>query len=214
MSLFNINDFKARMDTGLLRGNKFVVSLQTIPKGMNTQAWKQVYDDLPFYCESVDVPGVLLWTDEVKRYGYGPVEKKPYQPAFADARLVFRSDQDGDVFAFIRQWQALALNYQMSVTDSATITDTNGLGNYSNNFSGSPSNVMMPYELGYKAQYAVNVNITQYADDGTPVLIIKLRDAWPSLIVDMPLAWAATRSYAQLPVALVYTDLAVVQVLS
>lgn len=208
MVSFNIDEFLGKMTTGLLRSNKFSLELATLPHGMAGSEHAQLFPDLKFYCESVDIPGVLLQTNEVKRYGYGPVEKKPYMPAFADARCVFRSDQEGKVFAFIRQWQALALNYEFPSASSngGGIRDKKGYTNRSTGLGGTSRPELTPYELGYKRQYAVDVYITNYSEDGQAVGELTLRDAFPSLVADMPLAWAMTKAYAQLPVALTFTD--------
>ena len=35
--------------------------------------------NLAFLCESTNLPGVAFASSDIKRYGYGPIEKKPYR---------------------------------------------------------------------------------------------------------------------------------------
>lgn len=211
MVSFNIDEFKSRLTTGLLRNNKFVLQLDQLPHGMQGTKYASLYPyDLRFYCESVDIPGSILQTNNIKRYGYGPLEKKPYMPAFADCQVVFRSDQEGKVFNFIRQWQALAVNYQMRSSNAGqqnAINDQNGYSNPKKGLGGQAQRLLTPYELGYKRQYAVGVQIFMYSEDGKSESGIVLREAYPVVIADMPLAWAQTKSYAQLPVAFSFVDM-------
>lgn len=208
MPNFNIEDFKAKLRTGLLRNNKFKMQVGWI-NGMAGTPFFETSKDLEFYCESVDIPGAILQTNDVKRYGYGPMEKKPYMPAFADCRAVIRSDQEGKIFSFFRQWQALAVNYQMGARNgtSQAITDKNGWTNPNPGIGGAAKQLLTPYELGYKKNYATTVEIYMYSDDGKFQSGIILRDAYPVLTADMPLAWAQTKSYAQLPVAFSFVDM-------
>src|SRR5207302_938449 len=66
-------------------------------------------DRLRFWCEGSNVPGVALATEDIKRYGYGPSEKKPFAPIFQDLQLTFRCDAAGKIWDFLHAWQRVAV---------------------------------------------------------------------------------------------------------
>ena len=47
--------------------------------------------NLVMRCESVVIPGVNFFTsDNIRRYGYGPIERRPYLPQFKNAFHLYR----------------------------------------------------------------------------------------------------------------------------
>lgn len=190
MSNFDVAEFKAKVGGGPLRNNKFSVELGQLPPGMFGTSVAQTLKTLKFYAEAVDLPGSHLMTNGVhRRYGYGPVEKKPYSPLFGECRIVLRTDQDGNVFRFMREWQSVSVGF----TTEGLVADEDERGR-------------TPYEVGYKTDYAVMVTITTYGDDGRVAESIRLLDAWPMSVGDAPLAWSMNNSYAQLPVTLAFSQ--------
>lgn len=185
---FDVREFMARVGPPQ-RNNKYELTVDQLPPALSGTEHASVYPDLRFHCEAVDTPASLLMTQETRRYGYGPVEVKPYAPAFAPLQIVIVGDQDGRAFRFFRAWQASTINYEFD----RAITDTGygGLG---------------VYQVAYKTDYAVQVSITTYGEDGTPSETLVLREAYPSLIGSVPLAWAMTNTHSQLPVSLTFFD--------
>lgn len=212
---FNIEKFRARV-TPPLKSNKFLLTLKQVPPAMTVSSnatsnaqtsglsatWTTVFKDLSFYAEIVDLPGVELMTIPIRRYGYGPVELKPYEPRYGGCRVIFRGDQDGRVFEFMRAWQAVAVNYQFGYADNI-ISQTGWDSRES--VIGPGVSRFTPYEVGYKGDYAVGVAIRMFGDDGHAAHEIVLSDAYPVDVGSIPLSWVESKAYAQLPVTLMYS---------
>jgi hypothetical protein len=195
--MFNVGEFKGHLENrGVLRPNKFMVQVP-IPAGMtnaNVSGREEVVavgKDFSFFAEAVSLPGVGLLTDETLRYGYGPLEKKPYVAAFTDVRMVVRADKDGKIFDFLHAWQRLCYDYELR----STIGTVGGI---------LPS--QYPFEATYKADYAVDVTIVLYNEVGGAVTSVILREAFPSMIADVPLDWAASPELVKFTVILTYHD--------
>lgn len=210
---FNIEKFRSQV-TPPLRANKFLVQVSKMPdamvmKGSNTantpissvslsKSWSDALKGFDMYAEIVDLPGVSLSTLPVRRWGYGPVELKPYEPRYEGCRIVLRGDQKGAVFDFMRTWQSVAVNYQMGPTDVVSMPTGSDIRE-------TASKQMYPYEVGYKSDYAAQVEIIVFADNGDVAQRILLNDAYPVEVGVIPLTWSESKSYAQLPVMLAYS---------
>lgn len=192
---FNIAKFKAEINSnGLMRTNKFLVRVH-VPQGMqknptlfNTARY------LEYWCESVNIPGVSLATNEVRRYGYGNFEKKPYVAVNNDVNLSFISDSGGGIVTFFQQWVRMIVNFDMR----------NGIN------PGTPNGVLSnqkPFEIAYKEEYVSDVQILVFNDHSdTPQLVYVLREAYPIFVGDIPLNWADTNTVARVPVTLAVYD--------
>ena len=62
------------------------------------------------------------------------------------------------------------------------------------------------YNVMYKSKYAADIIITQYAIDGNPLLRVKLIDAFPIGINQVPLSWSAQNQAISLNVTFAYTE--------
>lgn len=90
-SRFEISNFRTEIEqNGVLHNNRFV-SLIAIPKGLTAQYaevaktagyYQDNQDYITLRCETVTIPGQNFFTQDLKRYGYGQIVKKPYLPAF------------------------------------------------------------------------------------------------------------------------------------
>lgn len=205
---------------GMLRPCKFLVTFPaTISQGIvGAEKIASVATDgtLSLWCESAVLPGVMLETSPVRRYGYGPIENKPWGVRFNDASLVFRGDAGGAVFQFLHAWARAACDYHY-VQSMTSRTGINA-GQH-------------PFELSYKIEYAADVMISlfdealgarvQGADTGpdgsqsggatnevppartvgvgSPGLQVMLREAYPIAVGDAPLAWASIDDYLRIP---------------
>lgn len=187
MAGFDIDVFRAKVGEGVLRNNKFLVTVDRLPNGMAgsplAAAYRQAAEG--FYCEASDFPGVTMMTHEHRHLGYGPTMKKPYAPLFSDIALVYRGDPRGEIFRFLRGWAMAAVNYEYD----------------------SPERVpnLESYEVGYYDDSVTQVSFTSYADDGTEAERLVIQDAYPIRIAEMPMAWTSTGTYAQLAVQLAFS---------
>lgn len=145
---------------------------------------------IAFLCESASLPGVSLATSDVKRFGYGPIEKKPYAPTFVDTTLSFFVDATGLVQKFFYKWMNGIVRF-----------DNMPLSGY---YPAGPSTLMAPFEVNYKEQYRSDILITTVNETNDDIINIRLIDAYPLFMGDVALSWADTDSIARLPITFTY----------
>ena len=187
---FNINEFKAKTSTGIMRNNKFLVeipmpaSIQLNNNSTDRQILNETNRNLQFYCDSTAIPGIALLVSDVRNFGYGPSEKKPYNAVFTDLPLTFISDGLGENLQFFQEWLRSIVNYDLRETMTGQ-NSTYGLA---------------PYELNYKTDYAVEMKIYVYTEQGDEIIKLTLAEAYPIFVGDIALNWADTNSFARVPV--------------
>jgi hypothetical protein len=191
---FNVNDFKSKVnELGVLKTSS--VHVQIFPTqgfGLNTFGqFNKVYNDIQFSAEATNIPGVSLATTEIRRHGYGVIEKKPYVPIFTDINMVFRSDSKGELYQFFQTWMKMIINFD---------------GRHSiNTVSGVlPSQAM--YEVAYKTSYMSTVLINLSDNQGKEQLRIALTEAYPIFLGEIPLAWQAVNDYVKIPIKFTFKD--------
>ena len=177
-----INDF------GVMRNNKFLVRFHA-PLGMKTNA--ALVDNskyLEYWCEMTHIPGISVATNEVRRYGYGNIEKKPYVAVNNDVDMTLLSDSDGAIWEFFQQWVRLIANNDMRT--GINPTTSNGL---------LPG--QMPFERAYKYEYVSDIEILVFKETSdTPSLVIILREAFPIFLGDIELNWNENNTVAKIPI--------------
>jgi hypothetical protein len=200
--MFNLSEIASQISgSGLLKTNKFMVefsmplSLQNKPEAQQLQ---KTNNTLMLTCEQVNLPGVGLLTDNIRRYGYGPTEKRPYGSIFTDTTMTFRGDGDGNVLRFMKSWVKAITNYEFVTDINSNDNDRNsplyyGLVNYK-------------YDPKNAEGYAVDIIIHVYSDDGNEVYRCTLREAYPILVGDIPLGWSNKNEYMKIPVIMTFFD--------
>jgi len=194
---FSIPDFTATLNAvnGLLRNNKYICRVNAPAILIGSQDAQIV----EFLCDSSSIPAVALATADIRRYGYGAVEKKPYAPLFTDVNMTFMMDGMSKTYNFLYDWISLIINYRFTNDQDAAggITSTTGI---------LPN--QHPYELAYKDDYATTIQLMLFdptAPD-VPNLQVNLRDAYPTFLGDLPLNWASTDPYIKIPVTFTFMD--------
>jgi len=218
---FNLNDFKAAVNQygGILRDNKWLFSMPQPPPSLanssavtGSSSLLNSQNAISFWCEAGTFPAVMMEVSEVRRYGYGVIEKKPFVPKFTDIDLTFRLDGDGMVFNFLHSWMRLVDLYESS--------NSSGSGTWSSPLGPLPN--QHPYELGYKADYAVNIVLEAFNDEGglgggggggggttsnaTPAISVTLREAYPIFLGEVNFRWDSRGQYARMPMTLTFFD--------
>lgn len=204
---FNIDTFRAEINSiGVLRPNKFEVFFtppSTLAGGINTQGnptqtaanfstLDNIHQYVHLYCQDAMIPGVqIAVSEQIRRYGYGPLEKKPVSPQFTDAAFIFRVDGRADIIKLFQAWIKLVVNYE----------NTNGVDSTNGIKAGQH-----PYELSYKSDYMTPVAISTFNDQGEEVLRTVLREAYPIAVGDVKVSWGDRNSYMVLPVLFSYLD--------
>jgi hypothetical protein len=195
---FNVNNFRAELSkTGVMKNNKFFVRMYS-PRGFSSTGNRDAnilasttVRFLEFWCEATNIPGVSLSTTEVRRYGYGAMEKKPYVTLSNDITMSFIGDAKGIIWSYFQQWIRLIVNYDMR---KGIIAENGILRNQS------------PFELAYKEDYAVDIHISVFDDAGNESIHVVLRDAYPTFVGDIQLNWGDTNSLMRVPVTFSFFD--------
>jgi hypothetical protein len=192
-SLRNVETFRSLINRlgGVTRTNLFYVSIP-VPKMMRgaSSGNSPIITDstVSLLCESTSLPGVSLATSEIRRYGVGPLEKKPYAPIFTDQSFSFIGDNTGKVYNHFYTWLNGIIKYD-TLPNNTTVTGYNGLG---------------AYEVEYKEDYAVDVFITCINDVDQEIIICRLHDAYPIFLGDIQLSWAENDSFMRIPVTFTF----------
>jgi hypothetical protein len=116
---------------------------------------------LALQCETAEIPGKTLQTDDVKIYG--PTFKVPYQTQYGDTSFTFICTNDFYERKLFERW-----------LEAIMPTDTNNLR----------------YPKGQNSQYMTEITIKQYNDDVKQIYGVKLIDAFPIGVAAQPLSWA------------------------
>lgn len=188
MASFNINDFLAEVnDKGILRTNKFLcrfpVPIALFQKSQNALGTARI---LELWCESATIPGLILATHNVPRYGYGAQENKPFLQQTQNANFSLISDGNAENWRFFYDWMNLILNTKLV---EGIHTDTN-----------TPA----VYEVGYKFEYASDVEVLVYNDNQDVVLHTVLQEAYPVFIGEVNLHWGEKGNLVRFPVTFTY----------
>lgn len=159
-------------------------------------------DNLKFYCLSAGVPGMQLATSQIRRYGYGPIEEKPFLPIFAPVDMRFIADGKGAIWNYFDLWIKSIVNHDARFG----INTATGLAYNGNELGGFVSGTAYPYELNYKRDYAVDVKIKLYDPTGKNTLSIILREAFPKFMGDSNLHWGDSNNMVLIPIQFTFID--------
>lgn len=182
--MFDINEFKSNIDNrgGFQPNNKFRL-LFNAPKLL--QAQQTVAEEMRFWMPKVPIPGVKLKIHAVYRYGYGLIENKPVAPIFTTMVILVNADAEGKNWKFFKDWISVICDFNLS----------SGM---------TPGN--KTYDIPYKSDYVVDMNMVTYDNVGKEIQNIVYREAYPSMIPDIDHAWVIKNSITTFPVEITYLD--------
>lgn len=185
---FNINEFKSAMNRygGPARKNLFVVEIAGIPSvntGINV-------NDIRFFCQNATVPGLNYSVADYYPNGFGVKQTIPLSVQLDQFNAVFMLDSDHMVLKFFHQWMQSVINYNNS------------------NGSFSQINNQLPYEIGYKKDFATTITVKHYSTDSQDYYYeYVLADAFPTQVSGIDVAWADNDSYATVTVNFAYSHI-------
>lgn len=171
---------------GFTRPAYFYVEIST-PRMMTRESNNA--RNLAFLCETANLPGVSLATTEIRRYGYGPFERKPFSPTFADITMSFFADASGLVQKFFYKWINGIVKFDELPFGPIGETQTTKLA---------------PFEVNYKENYKADIIITTVDESNNDIINVRLRDAYPIFMGDINLGWGDTDSISRLPITFTY----------
>ncbi len=169
---FNIEEFKNRAgQDGFLKNNKFRLNVNLPVALLNVYNGTDMNRNLSFMCDATSMPGVLYGLNENRRYGYGPVERKPYAPNYNDLMVDILVDGKANTWKLLYNWLQLVMN---------------------NSFSFSSRFGLNTFEVNYKENYRSTINLEIFNDTGEIATVFTFNEAFPTSITDRPLSWAST----------------------
>lgn len=180
---FNISDFRTSMNSaGVLRSHSYMIMINP-PPSLSSYDTSQ----LTLRCDSVNMPGINFMTqDGIYRYGYGPAEIMPYNVMFTPVTMSLMVDRAASQYTFFNLWMN-------------SIFDMNMQGGI---LGGSESS--SPYEVAYKEDYAVTMNMFVYNETADKVIELTFQEAYPLLMQDTPLAWGEQQNIIRLQISMAY----------
>jgi hypothetical protein len=200
---FNIEAFKAEVNqkAGFQRTNRFLMTFPT-PRLLVGLSYDGAFDgsgfpnmevnrNIEMWCESITLPGYQLMTHDVRRWTYGPIEKRPFAPNFSQLQAVFLADGDGAIWRFFNDWTQSIIPHD---------TDRGINGPSKRGYSGEA------YEVQYKSLYVTELNIYTYHENGDPIQNIVCREAFPSQIGDVSLNWGDNNNLVRLQITFDFLD--------
>ncbi len=171
----------------VLSNNLFYVRFGVPSWAAGTQSGRQVTTDLSLLCFSASLPGVAFATSEHRRYGMGVTEKMPTFPIFTDLSLTFIGDGQGTVRNFFNAWMNNVIYYDDHGTPS-TLNST------------------QPYEVGYKSDYSVPIEIVVVDRYNREIFVTRIHQAFPVALGDQSLNWNDNDSLMTVPVTFTYQN--------
>lgn len=185
---FSINDFMSEIKTrGVVRQHTFVVTMSP-PPVLSEFAGRT--RSLSLRCEAASIPDVALATQEILRYGYGPLESAPYNAVFTGVNLTFVLDKTSFVYRYFYRWISSVVNF-----------------NTNRGMQGSnPDTKHKPYFVNFKDNVVTEVMITMFDEQTQAIIQTKLHKAYPKAISAIDLNWGTNNDIVRLNVAMGFRE--------
>lgn len=181
---FNITEIQSAITRrgGLTRPSHFMVVIYPPRKVIENTYSKEAM----FFCDTASLPGLSINTQEIKVYGYGTSEKRPYDVEFQDADMTFMVDGDGKAINFFHRWVSML-----------------------NNFTEETQGVMVRSNLKYgewawPSEYEGIIEVYHYDPSDREVVMYTLYKAYPVRIGNISVGWEQNDTITRLPVSFSY----------
>lgn len=182
---FNITDITSAINLrgGLAKPSHFFIQI-TPPAQLVSSSYAR---EAMFFCDSINLPGLNYQSAEVKPFGYGISENRPYDTTFSPVDGTFMVDADGKVIDFFHRWISLIHNFS---------PDTQGIMQGSKLSYG---------EWAYPEEYEGIVEIHHFDPVGRRIIRYILNRAFPITIGNISVGWEQNDSYMRLPISFAYS---------
>jgi hypothetical protein len=192
---FNIGRFRAEVSgaDSVLPTHSFLVVFAPMIWTRSKFSAQNLDSLLTMRCDNVVLPSVnLLQEQNIRRYGFGPVENVAYGLNVGDFTLQFIVDKSALVVEYFEEWLNLIVN-----------RDSFGGANMNNDTNGRK-----PYEIAYKDTYSCpNVNVFVYDRAQNQVMTYNIYDVFPTGIQSMNMSWSEENTLMKLNITFSFTDL-------
>jgi hypothetical protein len=180
-----INNFISEIrQNSVARTNLFEVMI-SIPSVMGSSS--ATAQKLSLYAEGAQLPGLNIQTDNIKRYGIGPMESVPYSIQNNDITVNFIGDGRGEIYKYFYNWMHSIVKGDSFITSG-----------------GSSSSGLAPYEVEFKEDYRATLTILTFNEQGQNVLEYELYDVFPKNLPDITLNWSDNSTMMQFGVTFGY----------
>jgi len=199
---FNIGRFRSEVSgaDSVLPTHSFLVVFAPMPWAIQKfpTAAGNLDSILTMRCDNVVLPSInLLQEQNIRRYGFGPVENVPYGVNVGDFTLQFIVDKNAFVVQFFEEWLNKIVN-----------RDSFGGANMNNVLPGGRK----PYEIAYKDTYACSsINVFVYDRSQNNVMEYNIYDAFPTGIQSMNMSWSEENELMKLNITFSFTDVRIKQ---
>lgn len=215
---FNIGNFKAEMDQySILHSHSYLVvfapfsakasSYRDAANTTVTPSLSNTGDELNSYimddvgtlvlrCDQAVLPGPrMLTVDNVRRYGYGPVETHAHGVQFQNITLSWIVDRNARIIDFFNKWMKRVVNYESEGGGNMELDQTFGRVQFS------------PYEVGYKDDYSNSLMaVYVYDPELNKAIEYLIYDVFPTAIHNTDVQWGSENSMLRISVDFAYTD--------
>lgn len=225
--MFSINEFKSNIDQkGVLQNNRFIVDFG-LPEYLKLDRGYEDQQLVSLRCEAASIPGISITTIDMPRIGFGPLEFQAHNFTQSDIVLTFLVDAHGSVPKLFYDWLNTIVNFQVSKGHSG-LNRVVGLSGVEKAYQSGA------YEVGFKDDYSVNLNITVYDKDarqgssfvqlgenqgttrstqtlelGKRVMKLTAYKAYPKEMTSIDMAWVNDSELMRIQVAFTYTDFSI-----
>jgi hypothetical protein len=199
---FNIGRFRAEVSgaDSVLPTHSFLVVFAPMPWAIQKfpASAGNLDSILTMRCDNAVLPSInLLQEQNIRRYGFGPVENVAYGVNVGDFTLQFIVDKNAFVVQFFEEWLNKIVN-----------RDSFGGANMNNVLPGG----RRPYEIAYKDTYACSsINVFVYDRSQNNVMEYNIYDAFPTGIQSMNMSWSEENTLMKLNITFSFTDLRIKQ---
>ena len=189
---FDISRFKSEIDSrgGPARPSLFEIIISPIKDGVTeldkgTKIESRIFS---FFCITANIPGVNINAIPYQAVGQLPTSF-PMSVINQPVAAVFMIDSDHNILNYFHNWIQKIVNHGAS--NAGTFNEVDG---------------KLPYEFGYKDEYATDITIRHYSSESfdNKYYEVKLHNAYPITLGDLDLGWSNNNSFLTLPVAFVY----------
>ena len=189
MATFDINAFKTEMwNNGVVRPHSYYAFFG-IPRVLFNAGFKDT-KQLSMRCEAASLPDVTLATQEITRYGYGPMESAPYMAVFSGVTMSFVMDRTTRIYKFFYEWVNSIVNFNTS----KGMASTNG------------TTGMRAYHVGYKDDVTTDIVISVQDEFARPIIQNTLYKAYPKAINAVDLNWGNNNDIVRLTIPFGFRD--------
>lgn len=135
------------------------------------------------------IPSVSLATSDIRRYGVGPFEKKPYLPTFTDVTIDFIGDSAGNIHKFFYIWMNNIVNFFELPRENSKKDVFN----------------KNPFAVEYKDNYTTRISLLTFSDNQEKATEVFLENAFPISISEIQYDWSNENQLVRFGVTFSFT---------